>query len=465
MNFTRKRSLRFLIPLILLVGLVIFLSLRWKVWFSNLPEVSYTPSDTIDRLTLTPGQDICHDVTVSWRAGSEPAKSWVVYTSDSMPEIHLPAMASRVESRGGVDVFYSAHLKGLDNQREYKIQVYTDGCSNTDSLTIAFPHPDSTLRLMYLGDLQDIDLAEAKKKLDSISRYYLSTDLYLQVGDLIERPMNSYWDLVYRSVGETLMKRRFVATPGNHEVIKGFRKKIDPRWKAQFNYPLNGPAGQEGLSYYIDHPHCRIVSLNSNHLDRPLELYRQLSWLDDVLGSASQPFLIVMMHHSVKPVRGTRSHPIMYSLVRPILERHKVDLVLAGHDHAYARTTHPDKDAYRSTTPVYLISSFSGKCYENGFSPIFDRLGSGTAFYSLIELTDRSLDFSTYTIDQQLTDHFRLLRPDKAEGQGRVPSRFEELGLDLPEYLLFDQFAGNEKGRKKRAAYQEALKKRLSNKH
>lgn len=455
MAISRKRLICILIPTFLLFVLVIFLAMRWKTWFHNYPEEPYATPDSVDRLTLTPGVDICQDATISWRAGSILRSGWIMLSSDSSEAKYLPAQAEEVESRGGKDAYYTVRLRRLQPGVRYHLSAHTTGCANSDTLSFALPQPDSTLKIIYLGDFQDIALSDAKSKIERIHPFLSEVDLCLQVGDLIERPMNKYWDLVYASLGSTLMKKNFAATPGNHEIIKGFFKRVDPRWAAQFHYPLNGPKGQEGLSYYIDHPFCRIVSLNSNHVDFPLDLYRQRSWLEETLASARQPFLIVMMHHSVKPVRSSRSHPIMYRLLRPILEKYRVDLVLAGHDHAYARTTHPKDNEYRAAPPVYLISSFSDKCYENGFSPIFDRLGSGTSFYSLLHITRTQLEFVTYTIDQQETDRFRITRP--VDAPDRSVFRFEDLGKDLPEYLLFDSFADSPKGQAKRDVYHKAL--------
>ena len=64
----------------------------------------------------------------------------------------------------------------------------------------------------------------------------------------------------------------------------------------------------------------------------------QLEWLDDALSSSTSQWKIVLLHH---PVYSSGAHgptPRLDELLEPVLRRHHVDLVLAGHDHHYERT-------------------------------------------------------------------------------------------------------------------------------
>jgi hypothetical protein len=64
----------------------------------------------------------------------------------------------------------------------------------------------------------------------------------------------------------------------------------------------------------------------------------QLEWLDDSLASSTSQWKIVMLHHPVHSSGRHGSTPRADVVLEPILTRHKVDLVLAGHDHHYERT-------------------------------------------------------------------------------------------------------------------------------
>jgi 3',5'-cyclic AMP phosphodiesterase CpdA len=72
----------------------------------------------------------------------------------------------------------------------------------------------------------------------------------------------------------------------------------------------------------------------------------QLQWLDDTLASATSQWRIVALHHPPFSSGRHGSTPRAEELLVPLLERHRVDLVLAGHDHDYERTRPIDGVTY-----------------------------------------------------------------------------------------------------------------------
>lgn len=64
----------------------------------------------------------------------------------------------------------------------------------------------------------------------------------------------------------------------------------------------------------------------------------QLDWLDDALADSASQWKIVALHHPVYSSGVHGSTPRLNELLEPVLARHHVDLVLAGHDHHYERT-------------------------------------------------------------------------------------------------------------------------------
>lgn len=109
-------------------------------------------------------------------------------------------------------------------------------------------------------------------------------------------------------------------TLGNHDVVAGH----GPRQLAHLGLPA--------LPYTRDLPNVRIHFLDGNRPSRA-----QAGWLDRSL-SAPGPGLRVVVFH--QPVYSCGPHGSTKAIGRdwaPILERHRVALVLNGHDHNYQR--------------------------------------------------------------------------------------------------------------------------------
>jgi predicted phosphodiesterase len=77
----------------------------------------------------------------------------------------------------------------------------------------------------------------------------------------------------------------------------------------------------------------QFVALDSNLMEP-----RQIEWLDETLATASQAWKIVYLHHPL--YSNGRRHGSNIELrvaLEPILIRHAVQVVFAGHEHVYER--------------------------------------------------------------------------------------------------------------------------------
>jgi Calcineurin-like phosphoesterase len=88
------------------------------------------------------------------------------------------------------------------------------------------------------------------------------------------------------------------------------------------------------------------------------EASAQLDWLDDALASSTNQWKVVALHHPPYSSGEHGNTPGLEEELVPVLSRHAVDLVLAGHDHHYERTEPIDGTTYVvsgggcKTTPV-----------------------------------------------------------------------------------------------------------------
>ncbi len=113
-----------------------------------------------------------------------------------------------------------------------------------------------------------------------------------------------------------------LAVLGNHDVDSGFG---DAQVAA---------LGMPAPWYSVTFGDVRIVALDSNRPEDP----EQLSWLTEVLASATERWKIVIMHHPPYSGGWHGSDLGVRNAFGPLFEQYGVQLVLTGHDHDYQRT-------------------------------------------------------------------------------------------------------------------------------
>lgn len=467
MNKKKRIHWLYAIPLVLGVGIVILLALRWHAWFGNVDEEAYQTPKRITRLTLTPGEDFLHQRTLSWRYGEEEglnptfefAQRIDSISEDSLHWSSIKVFATSIKTRSGVGSYYSVHLDSLKPGERYLYRISHSASISSGSFDMPIGL-DTLTRFIYLGDIQDPSGAMSKELLSRFTPSQVSSEginFFALAGDQIEGPSDKYWDIWYDSWQKKLLSSTpLILSTGNHEYLKrGFFRELDPRWVPQYNYPQNGPEGFEGRSYYIDFPLMRFIVLDSNGMNTLVDIWHHRSWLIQTLSSSHQPWQIVMFHHGVYSVRDGRSNPAMRHIFKPILEDYGADLVLQGHDHAYSRIASRG-DNNELETPVYLISSTSPKVYRNSFDEIHDRLGSGLQLYQTIEVRPEYIDYRSELFTGELYDHIVIRKEDSKTNV------VDDLAKDIPERFEFNAFGNNKKGQKKEKKYREEVRKRLS---
>ena len=105
---------------------------------------------------------------------------------------------------------------------------------------------------------------------------------------------------------------------------------------------------------------------------------------------------------------------------KPLLDEFKVDLVLSGHDHIYARTGDIDvtnikniptgyQQAYDPDIgTVYVVSVSGPKMYEVTKGQYAKRFAENTQLYQIIDLDGDTLRFRAFTATGELYDEFKL---------------------------------------------------------
>lgn len=76
------------------------------------------------------------------------------------------------------------------------------------------------------------------------------------------------------------------------------------------------------------------------------DMDRQLAWLDSILGSAKEDWVIVAGHHPIyaETSKSPGERTDLQKRVEPILKRHKVNLAIGGHVHNFQHIRHDGID-------------------------------------------------------------------------------------------------------------------------
>lgn len=178
---------------------------------------------------------------------------------------------------------------------------------------------------------RDWGLRYLREAVDDFNR--AEPDAVFCVGDLVqgytrdharmERERKDFLDIV----GNLTMP--FYPTPGNHDVVSGERSTSDRRFADEYR-TLFGP-----LYYAVELEFASFVILNTEDGEgriAPGFSDAQLSWLDDTLerlALRNRP-MILLFHRPLWDHAATR----WSERVQPILVKHGVDYVIAGHYHA-----------------------------------------------------------------------------------------------------------------------------------
>jgi 3',5'-cyclic AMP phosphodiesterase CpdA len=126
----------------------------------------------------------------------------------------------------------------------------------------------------------------------------------------------------------------------------------------------------------------------------------QWEWLDDGLASSINQWKIVALHHPLYSSGQHGSTMQARERLEPILIRHHVDLVLAGHDHDYERT-HPQHGI------TYVVSGGGCKPTPVGYSS-FTAVATSILQFLLVDIDGDRLEGRCIKVDGAVVDRFVL---------------------------------------------------------
>jgi 3',5'-cyclic AMP phosphodiesterase CpdA len=189
---------------------------------------------------------------------------------------------------------------------------------------------------------------------------------------------------------------RFELAIGNHDVALHHSDAGLEEIEAELRL-----LGTPGLYYTTTHGPVAFFYLDSSvpALFGP-SASEQRDWLDDALHRSSKQWKIVALHHPPYSSGRHGSTVGARQMLEPILVRHHVDLVLAGHDHHYERT-HPQQGV------TYVVSGGGCKTSRVGHSS-FTAFAQSTLEFLLFDVEGDRLRGTCIRPDGHIVDRFEL---------------------------------------------------------
>ena len=401
------------------------------------------PTPTPDRIILNLTNDPTHSVAVNWRTDTTVTSSFAqvakaTHGPDFIPDIwdiegkyedltYKPENDPEVSAR-----YHAAIIDGLQPGEKYVYRVGADEFWS-EWFQIAMPQPEKKISLVFFGDAQNSVKSMWSRVIRQAYASIPNVDFMLHAGDLINRfDRDIEWGEWFHAGSFIHAMVPSVMTPGNHE----YRDVVlSPQWKKQFNLPANGPEGLDEVCYQVNYPNLKVVSLDAEQIDESPEYKEaQRVWLDSILTHDPRKWTAITFHYPIFSTKPNRDNLEFRKAFKPIFDKHKVDIVLQGHDHAYGRgmvnnvaTGYQVKD--KSSGTMYVVSVSGPKMYDVSDDPWMDRRAGNTQLFQIITIEGDILTYGAYTATGDLYDAFDLVKSKSG------PNKLINKIPDFPERL------------------------------
>ncbi len=250
---------------------------------------------------------------------------------------------------------HAIQLTGLATNTKYYYKIGTTTVTlQGDSSNYFYTNPSvgstGTVRIWAIGDF-GVGTSQQSTVRDAYKNFRGSnyTNVWLSAGD------NAYADgtdaeftsNVFNYYQEAFKKWVFWPTTGNHDLHSAVASTQTGPFFDIFNLPKTAQAGGVASNteayYSFNYANIHFVSLESYDASFRSATGAMATWLTNDLNANTQRWTIVYFHH---PPYTKGSHDSdadaesigMRNNIIPILESHKVDLVINGHSHAYERS-------------------------------------------------------------------------------------------------------------------------------
>ena len=282
----------------------------------------------------------------AWQTSTSVTKSQLLYIKDEGQAINW----------NDAIVVEGSHVGDLNGFRSHKAHVcdlaagkycYKVGSPNAYSEVGTFTIDDSNdnkVSFTYLTDSQ-ATTPEGFRFFDKTLKAAVAhkPDFITFAGDLVDNSHAGWgddlskivmeeWSYAFDETKDVTMNYAMMSASGNHE-------RAGYTFVNHNNIDFDKEASTGGY-YSFDYENIHFTILDTNAMESGI-IDDQIEWLEKDLAETNKPWKIVMLHMGVYSTGDHSNDSIsikIRNLLPPIFAKHKVDLVLQGHDHVYTRT-------------------------------------------------------------------------------------------------------------------------------
>ncbi|KAJ4960209.1 hypothetical protein NE237_020119 [Protea cynaroides] len=335
-----------------------------------------------EQVHITQGDYLGQGMIVSWITPVEPGSSTVLYWAENTTEMYTAEgyyLTYRFYNYTSGFIHHTT-LLNLDYNTKYYYEVGVGNTTRQFYFTTPPPvGPDVPYTFGLIGDL-----GQTYNSNTTLAHYQndpLVGQTLLYLGDLSyaddwPNHDNVKWDTYGRFIERSAAYQPWIWTTGNHEI--DFAPQLGEPipfkpFSSRYHTPYNASGSTEPFFYSIKRASAHIIVLAS--YSSYGKSTAQYTWFLQELANVNRtetPWLIVLVHAPWynSDITHYMEGETMRVQFESYLVQYKVDVVFAGHVHAYERS-------YRIANIAYNITNGLCTPTPNQFAPIYLTVGDG----------------------------------------------------------------------------------------
>ncbi len=342
--------------------------------------------NTTYTIIANPGENASSEIRFNWHTNLGSGDSYITYTkrSDKNWKKAIRARADQElctvfdsiysKKSNGENFYEDVHfirntiaLQGLKEDTEYKYKLSSekkapDSSYSNENGEIHYFKTAPKSEKWDMGIISDMHVYAPLPNRQKVAMEMIQQlekqnkkafDMMLHVGDMSAWGGSySFWPTLYAD--SAFSKYVWAGVNGNHDNMTRLNAQSNKFFRNVNNNPINGYAGEIGVSYHFMYGGALFVMLNNEAMKSAEELAKAQAWTREVIKSNPAKYVIVLSHYQW--FMGNDGGSSQYSRWKELFDEYGVDLAISGNNHIYVRTNalYADQETDGSKGTVYI---------------------------------------------------------------------------------------------------------------